>query len=115
MAEESARRRETEEEPGSSEEREADEVASSTGNREQGPSDTDAMGLDKRRQIVGQSYGPSLARQLTLYGLFLLFVVVLVVGAMIAINELDQPPDRIEAQAPWSDPNAPDRSPRPVQ
>jgi hypothetical protein len=64
-------------------------------------SDVDAMGLDKRREVVGGSYSPSLARQLTMYGLFLLVVAALVVGVLVAINEFDQPPAKYADKAPW--------------
>ena len=64
-------------------------------------SDVDAMGLDKRREVVGGSYGPSIARQATLYGLFLLVVGLIVVGAILAVNEFDQPPAQEKYEAPW--------------
>jgi len=66
-------------------------------------SQTDAMGLDKRRPVIGGSYGPSLGRQITTYGIFLGVVAILVVGFILLANELDQPPDRIEPTAPWQD------------
>ena len=37
----------------------------------QTPSDVDSMGLDKRRQVVGQQYGASAKKQLTVYGIVL--------------------------------------------
>ena len=64
-------------------------------------SETDAMGQDKRRTIIGQGYGPSKARQLLYYGLFVAFVVALAIGAKIAVDELDQAPPK-EDQAPWT-------------
>jgi hypothetical protein len=72
----------------------------------------DAMGNDKRRQVVGQSYGPSFARQASLYGIFLAIVVVVIIGGKIAIDHFDQAPAHNPDQAPWSAPSA---NPRPPQ
>jgi hypothetical protein len=69
---------------------------------QQQPSEVDAMGKDKRRQVVGQSYGPSRASQLFYYGLFLAFVVVVYFGAKVAISELDKAPAKDKDQAPWT-------------
>jgi hypothetical protein len=65
-------------------------------------SDVDAMGLDKRREVVGQSYAPSFARQAAMYGIFLAVVAALVIGGKLLADELDQPPDEIKAEAPWA-------------
>jgi hypothetical protein len=66
----------------------------------------DAMGNDKRRQVVGQSYGPSFARQATLYGIFLAIAVALVIGGKIAIDHFDRAPASNPDAAPWSAPSA---------
>jgi hypothetical protein len=65
-------------------------------------SEVDAMGLDKRREVVGKSYGPSVARQASMYGIFLAVVAALVIGGKLLADELDQPPDEIKAEAPWT-------------
>lgn len=65
-------------------------------------SDVDAMGLDKRRGVVGQSYGPSFAKQARLYGSVLLVAIAVVVGFVLLAGKLDQPPDTIQAKAPWT-------------
>ena len=78
-------------------------------------SDLDAMGQDKRREVVGQSYGPSLARQGSpvsplrgrhrgdrLRGLLL-------------VDKYDQPPKHFEAQAPWAQPGVKQIPPKPLQ
>ena len=70
-------------------------------------SQTDAMGLDKRRSVVGGSYGPTLARQASMYGIFLAVVAALVIGFILLANELDQPPETYEDTAPWQDSNIP--------
>jgi hypothetical protein len=76
---------------------------------------TDAMGQDKRRQVVGHSYGPSKARQLLYYGLFVAFVIAAYIGGKIAVDELDKPPAKNRDQAPWSKPDAPQTPPQRFQ
>jgi hypothetical protein len=73
------------------------------------------MGKDKRRAVVGHSYGPSKTRQATLYGIFLAVVVLLLIGGKLLADKLDQPPDHISATAPWSEDDAKQRPPRPLQ
>jgi len=77
--------------------------------------DLDAMGDDKRRQVVGQSYGASIAKQATIYGLFVAFIVALFIGGKILVNKADQPPDQVATQAPWAQPNAPQHPPKPLE
>jgi hypothetical protein len=72
----------------------------------------DAMGKDKRRQVIGHAYAPTRARQLTYYGIFVAIIIVLVVGAKIAVDELDKAPESIENTAPWSQENAPQVPPQ---
>jgi hypothetical protein len=69
-------------------------------------SDVDAMGLDKRREVVGGRYGPSVARQVTLYGIFVAVVVALGIGFKLLADELDEPPKNYEDTAPWAEPDA---------
>lgn len=65
-------------------------------------SDIDAMGLDKRRQVGGKRYGASPAKQLAVYGGALAVIAALVVGGIIATNELDKaPPEGSVEPAPW--------------
>jgi hypothetical protein len=79
-------------------------------------SEVDAMGLDKRRAVIGQSYGPSKARQLGLYGAFLAVVAALVVGAIILIGHFDTPVGKhVPNSAPWSKPGVKQTAPRPIQ
>ena len=65
-------------------------------------SDKDAMGLDKRRQIIGGSYGPTKTRQIVTW----LVVVVVIGGAAFGLSKLasnlDEPPKQVEDQAPWT-------------
>jgi type VI protein secretion system component VasF len=76
------------------------------------PSKVDAMGLDKRRAVVGRSYGPSVRRQAALYGVALAITAILVAGFILLAHRLDQPPDTIQAKAPWAGTR---QAPRPIQ
>ncbi len=66
-------------------------------------SDVDAMGLDKRRQVGGQRYGASPAKQLAVYGGALAVIIALIIGAKLLTDELDQPPAVQEETAPWAE------------
>jgi hypothetical protein len=70
-------------------------------------SEVDAIGLDKRREVVGKSYGPSVARRATMYGIFLAALTALVIGGKLLADELDQPPAEVKAEAPWTGTDAP--------
>jgi hypothetical protein len=79
-------------------------------------SNVDAMGHDKRRPVVGQSYGPSKARQLALYGIFLAVVAALLIGGKLLVDSLDTPVGKnIPNSAPWAQPNAKQHPPKPLQ
>jgi hypothetical protein len=78
-------------------------------------SELDARGLDKRRQVVGQSYGPSKARQLGLYGIFLAVLVGLVIGGIMLIGHFDTSVNKVPNSAPWSKPGVKQIKPKPIQ
>jgi hypothetical protein len=78
-------------------------------------SETDAMGLDKHRQVVGGQYGASAKKQMTLYGVALLILAVFVVGFFVLVGELDQPEATSKDEAPWSSPEAPQNPSAPLQ
>jgi hypothetical protein len=78
------------------------------------PSTEDAMGQDKRRQVVGHSYGPSKKSQLFFFVAVAAVIVVVAGGYALAIAAFDQPQDEYPDKAPWSAANAepkPTRSP----
>jgi hypothetical protein len=81
----------------------------------QAPSHIDAMGLDKRRQVRGKTYGPTRLRIFMRFAIFFVVLALLVVGVMIAVDELDKPPETSADEAPWAEPGAPQREPRPIQ
>jgi hypothetical protein len=79
------------------------------------PPDVDALGLDKRRQVQGGVYGPTRARIAARFAILIAALVALAAAAKIAIDELDQPPKSSPAEAPWAQPDAPQREPSPLQ
>jgi hypothetical protein len=78
-------------------------------------SDQDAMGEDKRREVVGKSYGPSRTRVFGTFAAFIAVVAALTVGFYFLAKELDQPPAENPDEAPWSQADAPQSPPRPLQ
>jgi hypothetical protein len=78
-------------------------------------SEVDAMGKDKRRQVVGKTYGPTFARQAALYLAFLVVVAAIAFGVKLLVDHYDQPPQHFKAEAPWAQKHAPEIKPRPLQ
>ena len=65
------------------------------------PSDVDAMGQDKRRQVVGHSYGPSRRSQIMFFVAVGVVVVVIVGGWLTLVGLFDKPPTHFKDSAPW--------------
>jgi len=65
-------------------------------------SDTDAMGRDKRREVIGESYGPSRSRVILSFVAFFAIVGIVFVGLMLLVGQVDKAPDSNPALAPWS-------------
>ncbi len=80
-----------------------------------GPSDVDAMGLDKRRAVIGGSYGPSKARVVGTFTAALSVIAIIAIGFFLLAKELDQPPETNVDAAPWSAADAPQRPPKQLQ
>jgi hypothetical protein len=78
-------------------------------------STTDAMGRDKRRTVVGGTYGPTRARVFATFAAFFAVVAALVVGFYLLAKELDQAPKNNPDEAPWSQEGADQQRPRPLQ
>jgi hypothetical protein len=79
-------------------------------------SEVDALGRDKRRPVVGQSYGPSKARQFALYGVFLVVVAALAFGGYLLVQTQDTGVGKnVPNSAPWSKPGAKQIPPKPIQ
>jgi hypothetical protein len=66
------------------------------------PSTVDARGQDKRRQVVGHSYGPSARSQIMFFVAVGVVVVVIVGGWLGLVALFDKPPTHFEDKAPWS-------------
>jgi hypothetical protein len=78
-------------------------------------SDVDAVGKDKRREVVGGRYGPSRTRVIATFATFFAVVAALGVGFYFLAKELDQPPSENPDISPWSAPEAPQQPPKPLQ
>lgn len=78
-------------------------------------SDTDAMGEDKRREVVGGTYGPTKTRVFATFAAFFLAVGALAAGVYFLAKELDQPPAENPDVAPWSQADAPQSPPKELQ
>jgi hypothetical protein len=74
-------------------------------------SDVDAMGQDKRRQVVGQGYGPSRKSQVVFAVVVAAILVVGIGGYALAIAAFDQPSDDYPDVAKWKDNTIPTRPP----
>ena len=75
-------------------------------------SDVDAMGLDKRREVIGGSYSPSVGRQVAMYAIFIVVLAGAAFGLKLLADNLDQPPAHVQDQAPWTGSN---KKPTPLQ
>jgi hypothetical protein len=65
-------------------------------------SDKDAMGLEKRRQVMGGRYSASFTRQIVTYVIVLGVIVGAAFGLKVLADDLDKPPAKVEDQAPWT-------------
>jgi hypothetical protein len=75
------------------------------------PSDVDAMGRDKRRSVVGNTYGPTRRRQAFFFAIAAGVAVLIVLGAIAAINAFDQPEKNYPDKAPWAQSGGADNPP----
>jgi hypothetical protein len=66
------------------------------------PSDVDAMGQDKRREVVGHSYGPSKRSQIMFFVAVAAVLVAIVGGWTLLVSLFDKPPTHFKDTAPWS-------------
>ncbi len=100
------------ESPGSKSSRSSDSTSKSTEDLEQfeasveakraTPSDVDAMGQDKRRQVVGHSYGPTRRSQIMFFVAVAAVAAVIIGGWLILVSIFDKPPTHFKDTAPWS-------------
>jgi hypothetical protein len=66
------------------------------------PSKVDAMGQDKRREVVGHSYGPSKRSQIMFFVAVATVLIVIVGGWTLLVSVFDKPPTHFKDSAPWS-------------
>ncbi len=71
------------------------------------PSEVDAMGKEKRREVIGHAYGPSRTSQFKVLGGFLAVVLALVFGLGAIAKKSDEKPKSNPDLAPWSKAEAP--------
>ena len=79
-----------------------------------GRSDVDAMGNDKRREVVGKQYGASRKKKLGIYGGVLAFIAVVVIAFLTVIKGYDQRDVPLKDTAPWTNADAAHEPPRDV-
>jgi hypothetical protein len=60
------------------------------------------MGQDKRRQVVGHSYGPSRRSQIMFFVAVAAVAVVIIGGWLTLVALFDKPPTHFTDRAPWS-------------
>jgi hypothetical protein len=75
-------------------------------------SSSDAMGLDKRRSVVGGSYSASFGKQLTRWALVVLVIAAGAFGAKLLVDDIDKAPAHAADRAPWSGSQQP---PKPLE
>jgi hypothetical protein len=72
--------------------------------KEHEPSTVDAMGKDKRREVIGKSYGPSKRSQFLVLGSVLATFAILAIGFTLLANHADKTPKSNPDEAPWAQP-----------
>jgi hypothetical protein len=63
---------------------------------------TDAMGLDKRRTVVGGQYGATVRKQVTVYAIFFAIMVVVLIAIRTVVSNVDNRDIALEDTAPWT-------------
>ncbi len=76
--------------------------------------EVDAMGREKRRQVIGGQYGATVRKQLTVYGIFIAFVLIVGIGFLTVVSGIDNRDMPLEDTAPWTEASADQSPPRPV-
>lgn len=77
-------------------------------------SDVDAMGNDKRREVVGGQYGATVKKRLLVYGVALAIMVAIVVGFLTVVTNVDEKEIALKPTAPWTERGAAQSAPRDV-
>lgn len=77
-------------------------------------SDKDAMGNDKRRQVIGGQYGATVRKRLVIYGIAVAVIVGVVILSLTVVSNVDNKEIPLEATAPWAAADAIPEAPRDV-
>lgn len=64
--------------------------------------DLDAIGNDKRREVVGRQYGATVRKRLLVYGAVVAVVVVVIVAFLTVISGYDNRDQPVRNTAPWA-------------
>jgi hypothetical protein len=102
----------SEQEPEAQEQTDGDRFPGGRTNQDE--AGVDAMGQDKRRQVVGQQYGATVRKQLTVYGIFLAVVVGIVIAFLTVVSGIDNREMPLEDTAPWTAADAELEAPRDI-
>jgi len=79
-----------------------------------GRSDKDAMGNDKRRQVIGGQYGATVRKRLVVYGIAVAVIVGAVILSLTVVSNVDNKEIPLEDTAPWTSAEASTDPPRDV-
>ena len=77
-------------------------------------SEVDAMGNDKRRDVIGQQYGATRGKKLLIYGGVLGFIAVVVIAFLTVVRGYDNRDVPLTDTAPWTQAGASQEAPRDV-
>jgi hypothetical protein len=77
-------------------------------------SEVDAMGNDKRREVVGQQYGATVRKRLLVYGGVVGVIVVVVIAFLTVVKGYDNRDVPLKDTAPWTEAGASQAPPRDV-
>lgn len=77
-------------------------------------SEVDAMGNDKRREVVGEQYGASVRKRLAVYGGVIGAVVLIVIAFLTLVKGYDNRDMPLKDTAPWTKESASQTPPRDV-
>ncbi len=81
---------------------------------EERDSDLDAMGNDKRRQVIGRQYGASVRKRLLVYGAFVGFIIIAAIVFLTVVDNYDNREIELKDTAPWTEAGAAEAPPRDV-
>src|SRR5690349_10205357 len=81
---------------------------------EERDTDLDAMGNDKRRQVIGEQYGATVRKRLLVYGAFVGVLVVVLIVFLTVVSGYDNRDIELKDTAPWTQAGATEAAPRDV-